>query len=473
MSLLRAAPVSPSAAAMTRLRVRRDTLPRADGAAPAAADKREPVDTDTEDDDHDVGLDEGGLEGGARRRGRTGGFESIFWKSSDYISPERKAVSGERKRVTMASSSSSSSPIGVAIIGGGLFVKEQHLPAVLACRSLALRAIYSRSLKSAESTAALIPGLVAAAAAEAGQTQQQQPHVDLYSEDSDPGRALVDVLSRDDISAVIIALPILAQPAVVEAALAAGKHVLAEKPIAKDVPAAKALIASYHAQRAATSGRCTLSIAENFRFIPRFAYAAEAAARMGRVTHFSVKVMSHMRPDNKYYQTAWRQEPGYQGGFLLDGGVHHAAAARLFLRGEANRAATVRAATDLVQPGLPPIDTVAAVVRTAGGATGTFLHSAGTLMEAFEWDVACEGGWVRSAGETVTVKPKDGEKTERVFERTSGVKDEVAAWANGIARGEPNPLQSPEEALADLEFLEKMFVSGERDGELGRYELQL
>ncbi|KAL3952587.1 hypothetical protein ACCO45_012530 [Purpureocillium lilacinum] len=72
MSLLRAAPVSPSAAAMTRLRVRRDTLPRADGAAPAAADKREPVDTDTEDDDHDVGLDEGGLEGGARRRGRMG-----------------------------------------------------------------------------------------------------------------------------------------------------------------------------------------------------------------------------------------------------------------------------------------------------------------------------------------------------------------------------------------------------------------
>jgi len=73
----------------------------------------------------------------------------------------------------------------------------------------------------------------------------------------------------------------------------------------------------------------------------------------------------------------------------------------------------------------------------------------------------------------VTVKPKDGEKTERVFERTSGVKDEVAAWADGIARGEPNPLQSPEEALADLEFLEKMFVSGERDGELERYELQL
>ncbi|KAK4084060.1 hypothetical protein Purlil1_10404 [Purpureocillium lilacinum] len=74
MSLLRAAPVSPSAAAMTRLRVRRDTLPRADGAAPAAADKREPVDTDTEDDDHDVGLDEGGLEGGARRRGRMGAW---------------------------------------------------------------------------------------------------------------------------------------------------------------------------------------------------------------------------------------------------------------------------------------------------------------------------------------------------------------------------------------------------------------
>ncbi|UNI15504.1 Glucose-fructose oxidoreductase [Purpureocillium takamizusanense] len=397
----------------------------------------------------------------------------------------------------------SSSPIGVAIIGGGLFVKEQHLPAVLACRGLALRAIYSRSLASAESTAALIPDLVAAAAAGAAGEPQQ---VDLYAEDAGPGRALADLLSRSDVAAVIIALPILAQPAVVEAALVAGKHVLAEKPIAKDVASAQALIASYrrhrHQQQQQQQQRqqqhgdggvqcCTLAIAENFRFVPRFVYAAEQAARMGRVTHFSVKVMSHMRPDNKYYQTTWRQRPGYQGGFLLDGGVHHAAAARLFLRGgsgsgsggggegkegngdNSNRAASVRAVTALVQPGLPPIDTVTAVLRTEGGATGTFQHSAGTLMEAFEWDVACERGWVRSSGETVVVKPSGGERTERVFERTSGVAEEVAAWAEGIARGEPNPLQSPEEALADLEFLEKMFVSGERDGELERYELQL
>ncbi|KND87601.1 Uncharacterized protein TOPH_07710, partial [Tolypocladium ophioglossoides CBS 100239] len=184
----------------------------------------------------------------------------------------------------------------------------------------------------------------------------------------------------------------------------------------------------------ASTGRPTLSIAENVRFVPRFAFPAQQAARLGRVTHFSVKVMSLMPPSSKWFATPWRQTPAYQGGFLLDGGVHHAAAARLFLCGPDNRPASVRAFTDRVRDFLPPIDTVTAIVRTASGATGTFQHSAGTLMEAFEWEVACERGTVRSAGETVT---------------------------------------APEEALADLEFLEKMFRSGEQDGALLEYELQL
>ena len=89
---------------------------------------------------------------------------------------------------------------------------------MLANPDVALKAIYSRSLASAKSAA-------------------ESHAVDLYSDDSQPLDAL---LARDDISAVIIALPITAQPAVITKALAAGKHVLAEKPIAKDVASAKA-----------------------------------------------------------------------------------------------------------------------------------------------------------------------------------------------------------------------------------------
>lgn len=78
--------------------------------------------------------------------------------------------------------------IGVALIGSGIFAKEQHLPAIKAASStLQLKAIYSRSLASAKSLAS-----------EAGD-------VDLYSEDSEGGKGYEDLLKRDDVQGVVIA----------------------------------------------------------------------------------------------------------------------------------------------------------------------------------------------------------------------------------------------------------------------------
>ncbi|OAR00904.1 hypothetical protein LLEC1_07700, partial [Akanthomyces lecanii] len=194
-------------------------------------------------------------------------------------------------------------PIGVAIIGSGIFVKEQHIPAILKCDLLSLKAIFSRSVKSAEGAASLLPSAP-----------------DLYAEDAGNGHALTDLLARTDISAVIVALPIPSQPSFVRAALAAGKHVLAEKPIAKDVATAQELIA-YASSDAVRGTGATLSIAENQRYFPRFTYAlAQAAGRdLGRVTHFSIRVSDLVSEGSKYHSTTWRRTPAHQGGFLLDG----------------------------------------------------------------------------------------------------------------------------------------------------------
>lgn len=206
--------------------------------------------------------------------------------------------------------------------------------------------------------------------------------------------------------------------------------------------------------------------------MPSLAYAREEGDKLGRITHFSIRVFSNMNPDTKWYKTEWRANPGYQGGFLLDGGVHHAAASRLFLHGGENAAASVQAFTNQVQPHLPPIDTVNAIIRTRSGASGSFQHSAGTNLRAFEWDIGYEKGAIRVTGETVTVTLTDEEPAVKEFTRTTAVEEEVRAWAEGVAEGTPNPLQSTEEALADLEFLEKMFKSGEQDGAPQKYELQ-
>ncbi|RFU79662.1 hypothetical protein TARUN_2529 [Trichoderma arundinaceum] len=333
--------------------------------------------------------------------------------------------------------------------------QSSHQPAVLKCELFSLVAVYSRSLKSAQETASLIPDSVT------------KP--DLYAEDAGPNKSYQDLLQRDDISAVIIALPILTQPSFIEAALAAGKHVLAEKPIAKDVPAARALIAN--AQRICSTSNATFAVAENVRFYPSFAYAAGEAAKLGKVHNFSVRVLWRIEPDNKWFNTAWRQKPDYQGGFLLDAGVHWAAATRLLLAGEVNKPETVQAFTAQMCEHLPPIDTVTAIVKTQSGATGVFQNSAGSLLQAFEWSFSYEKGTVKIAGETVTVQPVGGQEYVKEFTRTNGVTEEVAAWAQSIVDGRANPLQAPEQALADLEFVEKMFTSGDENGSTQKYEL--
>lgn len=321
--------------------------------------------------------------------------------------------------------------------------------------NLSLKAIYSRSLKSAEETAALVS------------VGADRP--ELYSADSGSGKTYQNLLLRSDITAVIIALPIVSQPEYIEAALSAGKHVLAEKPLAKDVAAAKKLLDHYYKE--AASKKVSLSIAENFRFQPRFVYAADQVAHLGQVTHFNFRINSLMSQENKYYKTPWRTKPKFQGGFLLDGGVHNAAGSRFFLTGKA-RPSTVRAFTALTYPYLAPIDTVNAIVKTASGATGTFQQCVGTRMRAQDWDIGCEDGSVSVSGDKVTVRTADGKETTREFERTSGVQDEVDAWAQGLLTGQMDERLAPELALGDLEFLEKMFVSGEQNGAEQTYTLQ-
>ena len=325
------------------------------------------------------------------------------------------------------------------------------------CDKLSLKAVFSRSLKSAQETAKLV----------------EHGTPELYSADAGVGRTYHDLLLREDVQAVIVALPILSQPEYIEAALAAGKHVLAEKPVAPDVAAAKKLLAYYRGLK----NQATLAVAENARFYPSFVYAREQARSLGRLTHFSIRVFSHMGPDNRFFHTEWRKTPGYQGGFLLDGGVHHAASSRFFLAGSEDAAEAVIAYSQQAQAHLPPIDTINAVIKTRSGASGSFQHSAGTNLRAFVWDLGYEKGTINVAGEkvTVTTTVQGGEDKETIkeFTRTSGVAEEVDAWAQGIADGKPNPAQSPEEALADLEFMEKIFQSGARDGAPQKYEFQL
>ena len=205
--------------------------------------------------------------------------------------------------------------IGIAIIGAGIFARQglfsfipghhhhrcdcqtdcmssasEHLPAVQATPLLSLKAIYSRSKASADK--------LAKSAARPVRTYYDSPTVSSHS--------LNDLLARTDIDAVIIALPICIQPTVIKIAIEAGKHVLSEKPIAKDIETAAQLIRWYKLQRREQ----LWSVGENFRFFEPIVFAFEQIKKLGgELVTFSVDLHAFIDETDEYYQTAWYVAP--------------------------------------------------------------------------------------------------------------------------------------------------------------------
>ena len=292
---------------------------------------------------------------------------------------------------------------------------------------------------------------------------------------------------------MIIALPICVQPTVVKEAIEAGKHVLSEKPIAEDVETAARLIKWYKHQKR----EGIWCVGENFRFFEPIAFAAEQIKKLGgEVVTFSVDLYAFIDEHDEYYQTAWyafpilshiclnllcpcvslnagflplrRQKPDYQGGFLLDGGIHYVAALRFLLAAAGQTVSTVRASTSLINEDLAPLDTLNANMTTANKRNGTFNLSYGSRFRR-----ECQIRVVTTSG-AVAVNPSEVKvsRTDNraIHERTfrfppgSGVRKEVAAFAESIHAKEPDPRASPEEAYHDLKLLQGMLESGEEEG---------
>ncbi|KAE8554932.1 hypothetical protein EYB25_003479 [Talaromyces marneffei] len=329
--------------------------------------------------------------------------------------------------------------IGVALIGGGIWAKEEHLV------NLELKAIYSRSFKSAKDVA-----------------EDVNEKVELYSEDTSQGYE--DILKREDVQAVIISLPIANQVPFIRSALSAGKHVLSEKPVAENVADAVNLIKWYHENKAANKN-VTWGVAENFRYLKSFQYARQEIEKLGEIIGFRVRIYANIKQDWKFFQTSWRKNPTHQGGFLLDGGVHYTAALRGLL-GPDVHFTRLAAFTTLLKEHLPPVDTMDAILKTNTGIQGTFQSSVATTLTGPEWTIACEKGTVTVVGSDVTVRPVDGEElVQTIADERTGVPPEIRAWGEALAAGRQNPEQTPEEALADLELIELMLRSGESEGQ--------
>lgn len=285
-------------------------------------------------------------------------------------------------------------------------------------------------------------------------------NVTLYSEDT-PHQTLEDLLKRDDVKAVVIVLPILVQPDIIRRCWAAGKHVLSEKPVAQDVRTARALIEEYESTYAKQG--VIFSVAEQFRFMPEFELGRKWVVddkEIGDITQLHLKIWRNIAPSGKYYETQWRKTPGYQGGFLLDGGVHQTAMLR-YVSGQ--EVVETRGFAQQVAPHLPPLDTVNAGISLSGGGTGTLSMSFAATRRATELTIiGSKGSFFLTDGPdgfVLELELASGENKKETI-KSNGVPIEIKAFLDAVDSGKAQPQAGPREAFNDLAIIESLCQGG-------------
>jgi len=369
-----------------------------------------------------------------------------------------------------------SASAGFAILGAGIFAKEAHVPALAALGDSVpqLRAVYSRSEASARNLA------------ESAAVLLHLKEVPTVYHDGDKESNLDALLSKPDITAVIVVLPITLQPFIILKALAAGKHVLSEKPVAPDVKTGLGLINKYN-ELYKPKG-LIWRVAENFEAEPGFRAAAEVirSGTIGKVIFFKTVVANHIDKNSKWYKTPWRTVPDYQGGFLLDGGVHTIAALRVVLPRPLTH---LSAFASLNKDYLKPHDTFQAIAQAQG-----YFHGVAELTWAFPTKTSSPAddflftgtdGWVSinrvsQPGSppllqirTVKMIKPDGkaeeEKEEFINVPSSGVEAELASFFKAVAgKDDQLGLGDPMGALSDVAFIQAALNSNGNIVDLGK-----
>jgi hypothetical protein len=111
------------------------------------------------------------------------------------------------------------------------------------------------------------------------------------------------------------------------------------------------------------------------------------------------------------------------------------------------------------------------VALTKGGKSGMVAMSFGTEFKSgLEVEIVTTNGsvvWEPTMVKTVTRKAEgSSEKVDKIkeFPYSSAVKPEVAAFAKAIEAKAVDPLQTPAEALGDLEILQRLLETGSLGG---------
>lgn len=239
---------------------------------------------------------------------------------------------------------STSGRVNFAIIGCGGITLQNHLPGIALCSGARLQALCDANPAALERAR--------------GQTGVQTVSTDYHQ-----------IVSRDDVDAVIVATPNLTHSEIVLAAIQAGKHVLCEKPLALN--AADALAMAQAAKRA----KVRHMTAFTYRFVPAMRYLSFLVRRgdLGQPYHFR----STRLQDWGTRGLGWRQIKAMAGSGELGDMLSHRIDFAHLLVGPFERLVASTAQWHPIRGGQPNDldDWVGILARFLSGATGMLESS--------------------------------------------------------------------------------------------------
>ena len=257
------------------------------------------------------------------------------------------------------------------------------------------------------------------------------------------------IFENPDINAVLITTPHSTHASLTARALAAGKNVLVEKPLALDREELNTVI------RARLKSDAFLQVGFNRRFAPLAVQARDRLATAGGTKYVLLRVNAGQLPDDSW------QNAAEEGNGRILGEVCHFVDLARFLVGDDIR--TVQAAAARVSQGA--CDDLTVSLNFADGSLATIAYTAlGDTAYSKELVEAFAGGTVINIndfrGLTVTSGGKES-KIGRSMEQDKGHAAELTAFANAVAAGGPAPadeaelVQSSFATIAVLESLQR------------------
>jgi len=282
--------------------------------------------------------------------------------------------------------------------------------------------------------------------------------------DARPVTALDDVLADSTIDGVDLCVPHHLHAPLALRALAAGKHVLVEKPIATSVEDAERMVALADEQGLA------LCVTEQYPFSPPFLRAKELIAEgaIGKIVTIRTHRVGFL--DGIWLRDGWRQNADIAGGgMLLDQGCHYTSIVRMLAGDVESVAAFVtRGREDWVGE-----DTATLILRFKSGLIGEALYCWGTRTSnvGAECYVYGERGHLRVDSGTpglVLYRPDlpNGEETVLESAADSQVFATIIEDWSLAALGRRAPTMPGREGLADL----RVVMAAYRSAQSGKVE---